>query len=90
MSTATLRPEIDALAPERNMLCCMNHEGDKRIMWDSNDPEGIKEAEMTFNEYKAKGYLAYRVNKKGDQGSVIDTFDPSAERIIMQPQMIGG
>jgi hypothetical protein len=76
--------------PVRSELCCMNHEGDKRIMWDSSAHDEIKEAEETFNEYKKKGYLAYRVNKKGDQGSVIDAFDPSAERIIMQPQMIGG
>lgn len=71
-------------------LCCMDYTGDKRIQWDSSNRDETKEAEQTFNDFKAKGYLAYRVNKKGDQGSVIDYFDPAAERIIMQPQMVGG
>ncbi len=84
MATATLTPVI------KSELCCMNHEGDKRIMWDSQSKDEIKEAEETFNEHKAKGYMAYRVSKKGDEGSVIDTFDPAAERIIMRPQMVGG
>jgi len=83
MATATL-------TPVKSELCCLNHEGDKRLMWDPSNGEELKEAEATFDDYKKKGYMAYRVNKKGEEGAVIDSFDPSAERIIMRPQMVGG
>jgi hypothetical protein len=72
------------------MLCCMNDEGDKRIMWDANDYNQVNEAEALFNEYKGRGYLAYKTNKQGQSGEVINKFDAKAERIIMRPQMIGG
>lgn len=73
-----------------NLLCCMNEDGDKRIMWDSSNDGEITEARRVFDEYKAKGYLAYRTNSRGEKGTVIDKFDAKAERIIMQPQMVGG
>jgi hypothetical protein len=72
------------------MLCCLNEEGDKRIMWNSNDDTEVTEAAKVFAEFKARGYLAYKTDGKGQRGSVIDKFDASAERIIMQPQMVGG
>ena len=84
MSTATVE-----LKPV-SQLCCMNADGDKRLMWDSSDADATSEAEKTFQEYKAKGWLDYKTNAKGAEGQVIDKFDPYAERIIMRPQMIGG
>jgi hypothetical protein len=64
--------------------------GDSRIQWDQSDPEQVAKAEAKFNELKALGYLAYKVNKRGDRGEVIDKFDPTAERTIMHSAVVGG
>lgn len=71
-------------------LCALDDTGDTRLQWDQNSPEEVAKAKTRFDELKAKGYLAYSVNLKGDQGTVLKAFDPTAERIIMHSQMIGG
>ncbi len=75
---------------DHGLLCAMDDTGDSRIQWDRTDPLQIAKAKSRFEELKKKGYLAYSVNKKGDQGVVLSDFDPNAERIIMHSQMIGG
>ena len=84
MATAVLEMK------ESGVLCCMDETGDTRMQWDKSNPAEVAKAETRFNELRKKGYMAYTVNSKGDQGTVIDKFDPSAERIIMHSQMIGG
>jgi hypothetical protein len=71
-------------------LCVLDESGDTRMQWDRKNPAEVAKAEARFKELKAKGYLAYKVNKKGDKGEVITAFDPDAERIILHAQMIGG
>jgi hypothetical protein len=71
-------------------LCVLDATGDSRIQWDTTNPEEVAKAQARFEEFKAKRYLAYKVNKKGDRGEVIDQFDPAAERIILHSPMIGG
>lgn len=73
-----------------SILCVMDESGDSRIQWDQNNPEEVSKAEFRFNDLKKKGFMAYSVNKKGDKGVVLQAFDPTAERIIMHSQMIGG
>jgi hypothetical protein len=75
---------------EFGSLCILDDSGDSRIQWDRNSSEQVKAAQARFDELKAKRYLAYKVDAKGGQGEVIDKFDPSAERIILHQQMIGG
>ena len=72
------------------ILCALDDTGDTRLQWDQNAPEEVVKAKARFDELKKKGYLAYSVNAKGDQGVVLKDFDPTAERIIMHSQMIGG
>lgn len=72
------------------MLAIMDDTGDTRVQWDKSDPQQVAKARARFDELKKKGYMAYSVNSKGDQGSVMSNFDASAERIIMHAQMIGG
>jgi hypothetical protein len=71
-------------------LNILDDTGDTRMQWDRNNPAEVSKAEARFNELKAKGYLAYSVSKKGDQGEVLNAFDPTAERIILHARMIGG
>lgn len=71
-------------------LRVMDRRGDTRLMWDTQRPVEVDQARKTFDEMKTKGYLAYKVNKKGEPGEVIRKFDPEAGKIIMAPPMAGG
>ncbi len=71
-------------------LSVLDATGDTRLQWDKNNPDEVKYARERFDELKAKRYLAYRLNSKGNQGEVINDFDPAAERIILHAPMIGG
>lgn len=65
-------------------------DGDLRIIWDSDKPVEVEHARKTFDDFRTKGYAAYSVSKSGDRGEVIRKFDPSSERLILAPAMIGG
>lgn len=68
----------------------LDQNGDTKLIWDSTKPDEVKNAERTFRDLKAKGYVAYSVDKKGEKGTVLNEFDEDAEKIIMAPQMRGG
>lgn len=78
------------------IMAVIDESGDDRIQWDPKDPEQVGKARQRFEDLTkpysqgGKGYMAYRVNKRGGEGEVITAFDPNAERIILRPQMIGG
>lgn len=81
----------DAVAvDDQSVLIVLDHTGDTRLMWDKKAKPEVKAAEEMFDAMKAKGYLAYTVNKDGSPGEVINKFDPKAEKIIMSPQLVGG
>lgn len=82
--------EAEPILEEGSVLCILDDSGDSRMQWDKNDPTQVAKAEARFNELKAKGYLAYSVNKKGDKGEVLQAFDAAAERIIMHSALVGG
>lgn len=74
----------------KNFMAVMDDTGDSRIQWDPSNAAEVAKAEQRFKDLKAKGFMAYRVNKAGDKGVVLDKFDPTAERIILHSQMVGG
>lgn len=71
-------------------LAVMDQTGDTKYMWDKNSPDEVKQAEKTFNKFKKKNYIAYKVKRNGGKGEVINTFDPKAEKIIMSSPIVGG
>ncbi len=71
-------------------LSVMDHTGDIKLIWDSDNDDEVDLARKQFKEAKKKGYAAFSVNKKGDKGEVIQEFDPNAEKIIMAPPLAGG
>lgn len=86
----TKPPDSGGFVNDCSELCVLDHTGDSRIQWDRRNSDEIAVARSRFNELRAKGYLAYRVNRSGNQGEVLDTFDPTAERIILHAPMVGG
>ena len=79
------------------MLRIMSRRGDDRVTWDQQklqvgDPEAmaaIREAERIFAQERAKGATAFRIDP-GKPAQRIDTFDETAEQIVLVPRVVGG
>lgn len=79
------------------MLRIMSRKGDERVAWDLNkveahDPEAtaaIREAERIFSQERARGATAFKV-ESGKPVERIETFDRTAEQIVMVPRVVGG
>jgi hypothetical protein len=80
----------DAVMEPKGELVIMDHTGDTKIIWDKGKAAEVDHARDTFDRFKAKGYMAYKVDSKGDKGEVIKSFDPSAEKMILAPATVGG
>jgi hypothetical protein len=72
------------------VLEAMDLTGDTKVHWDKNKEAEVIAARASFDALKAKGYKAFRLAADGSTGSQMDSFDASAERILMMPQMAGG
>ena len=72
------------------VLEVLDHTGDTKIEWNPRVQAEVDVAKSTFDSLKAKGYLAYKLDRNGERGEVIRSFDAQAERIVMNPQMQGG
>lgn len=75
----------------------MDHSGDTKYIWDASDEAEVAVARSTFELFTkplsqgGKGYAAFRVtDRKGEKGEQVRTFDPSHERLIFAPPMVGG
>ncbi|HEX2987878.1 MAG TPA: hypothetical protein VHS06_06880 [Chloroflexota bacterium] len=78
-------------------LRILSHQGDTSVEWDVSraevgDPEAleaIREAERIFEENRAKGATAFKV-EPGKPAEKLERFDQTAEQIIMVPRIAGG
>lgn len=68
----------------------MDRTGDTKTMWDRRNANEVAAARKTFDELKQKGHVAYRVGDDGKATSVMTTFDPDAESVIIRPMAAGG
>ena len=79
------------------MLRVISRRGDSQITWantklEVDDPEAlaaVREAERIFQEQRAWGATAFKV-EKGHTPVRIDQFDREAEQIVMGPRVVGG
>ena len=79
------------------MLRIMGSCGDTKVEWDptriaTGDPEAeaaVREAERLFRENRARGATAFRV-VGAEPAERIETFDRTADQIIMVPRIAGG
>lgn len=74
----------------QNQMRIIDHTGDTKKIWDSESDVEVEDAERTFKDLKKKGYVAYKVGKKGAKGELMDKFDPEAGQMIMAPPVRGG
>ena len=70
----------------------MDRTGDTKTMWDKNNPTEVAVARAAFDAAKKAGAMIYKaVGKKGKpDGETLKEFDPSIERMVIVPQLVGG
>lgn len=73
-----------------NEIAVMDRSGDTKTIWDPDRPDEVEVARETFEKLKRKGYLIYRVNKMGNKGEQMLSFDAKAEKMIAVPPVVGG
>jgi hypothetical protein len=64
--------------------------GDLKVIWDPENENEISAAREQFDSLRKKGYMAYTVGERGRKGTQIREFDPSAEKMILAPPLVGG
>jgi len=75
----------------------MSKRGDDQVIWDSQkaalgDPSAIaavKEAQRIFDQQKALGATAFK-SETGLPTQRIESFDATAQQIILVPRVVGG
>lgn len=72
------------------VIMVLDGSGDSRFMWSKDNPDEIDAAKKTFKRLKDKGYDAFKVKSDGSKAEKINDFDPTAEKLIMAPRMVGG
>src|SRR5579883_2007027 len=78
-------------------LYVLSSRGDKRVNWaprevEAGDPTAmaaIAEAEAIFARERARGSSAFKV-VDGQPAQRIDSFDRTADEIVIIPRMVGG
>jgi hypothetical protein len=83
-------PSVPPTSTSTGVLEAIDLTGDTKIHWDKDKEAEVAAARASFDALKAKGYVAFKLSGDGSTGGQLDSFDPSAERILMQPQMRGG
>jgi hypothetical protein len=71
-------------------LCVMDGTGDTKHIWDPTKEDEVVVMKDLFKSLKKKGYAFFRVIKGGDKGEHMRDFDPTAEKMIAVPPMVGG
>ena len=67
----------------------MDHNGDTRHVFDTNNTKELAKAERRFRELTGAGFTAAVRTSSGD-ASVTRRFDPKAEETLFIPRLVGG
>lgn len=71
-------------------MAVMGQEGDTKAMWNPQNTFEVEQAKIQYDAYRKKGYLAFRVDAKGEKDTQMTEWDPTAAKIIFVPQFQGG
>jgi hypothetical protein len=67
----------------------MDHTGDTRHYFDTNDAEAIGVAEQRFKALRGRGFTA-AVRTASGEVTKISSFSPTAEETLFFPRLVGG
>lgn len=72
----------------------LDRSGHTEVAWDTEAPNTVIAARQEFDRLLRGGYIAYAMDKDSPTGrftgTVIRSFDPLLEDIVMVPQLQGG
>jgi hypothetical protein len=79
------------------MLRVLSRRGDEQFLWtcppeETNDPEAlaaVQEAERIFEQERKNGATAFKV-EPGQPAQRLETFDRTAQQIVLVPHVVGG
>jgi hypothetical protein len=76
---------------DKLVMVVLDQSGDSRHTWDRNNAVEVEEARAMFDRMtKERKYQAWSVTRKGDKDQRITEFDPTAEKVIFAPALVGG
>ena len=83
---------METITAQKNEMSIMGRTGDTKFLWDPRNIVEVENARRTFNDLRAKGFLAFRVNSTtgNKEGEQISEFNPEAAALIMVPALQGG
>jgi predicted acetyltransferase len=81
---------IDEVPAGKSVLCVLDKTGDTKTIWDPSVADEVDAARAQYDKFKAKGYIAYKVDDKGEKSTVMGAFDPMAGKVIMARALTGG
>ena len=64
--------------------------GHTQLEWDVAAADEVQTASQQFETLIQAGHVAYGFREEGQPGEVLETFDPTVERILVRPQVVGG
>ena len=67
----------------------MDHTGDRRHQFDTQNASELAEAEKRFKELMGLGFTAAERTATGETMKVI-SFDPTAKETVFFPRLVGG
>lgn len=84
-------PFLDARRPSgaTGEISVMGPSGDEKHYWDVKSWDQVSAAKAKYDEYRAKGFAAFRMSGDG-KGEQMDEFDPSAGSVLLIPPLSGG
>jgi hypothetical protein len=87
----TLVAEANRIESEEcSVLVILDRSGDTRHTWDRRNADEVAVIRDLFERMIAKGYQAWSVSQKGNKDRRIKEFDPTAEKVIFAPALVGG
>ena len=76
------------LKAEELFMRIFDKTGDRRLIWNSTDPDQIKEAKALFDEYLAKGWKPYAITRGGGKGYRIYEWDLNKEELVIDDRSV--
>lgn len=79
------------LKPDQFALHVLDETGDRRLIWNANQPDEIEEASKLFDQYVKKGWKAYGIRPDGTKSRRVRSFNPVSQEIFFddKPERVG-